>query len=325
MSYALASTARGGFDMASDGRFRFGIQLATAADGPSWRDLARQAEDLGYSTLFVPDHFEDQLGPVAALTSAAEATSELRVGGLVLDNDFRHPVPLAKEMATIDLLSDGRLEMGIGAGWMRTDYERSGIPYDRPGVRVGRLEEAVQVLKGLFGEGEFSFSGDYYEISGLDNLPLPAQRPHPPFLLGGGGRRMLSLAGREGDIVGINPSLHAGEVGPDAAADATAEATDRKLGWLKEAAGDRFADIELTCLSLATMVTDDQAGVAEGMAEMFGLSPQDALEVPHALIGTTEQIIEQLQQRRERWGFSYWVVQGPMEPFAPIVAELSGT
>lgn len=312
--------------MAHDRRLRFGVQLATAPDGPSWTDQARRLEDLGYSSLFVPDHFEDQLGPIAALTAAAAATRELRVGALVLDNDYRHPVPLAKELATIDLLSAGRLEVGIGAGWMRTDYERSGIAYDPPGVRVDRLEESITVLKGLFGEGPTSFAGEHYQVDALDGLPLPTQRPHPPFLLGGGGRRMLALAAREADIVGINPSLRAGEIGADAAADASAEATDRKVAWVREAAGDRFDDLELNCLCFATLVTDDQAGTAETMGKLFGLDAAAALEVPHALIGNVEQITDQIRARRERWGLSYWVIQGDaVDPFAPVVAELAGT
>jgi probable F420-dependent oxidoreductase len=312
--------------MAHDRRFRFGIQLSHAADGPGWAQLARRAEELGYSTLFVPDHFEDQFGPLVALTSAAMATTTLRVGALVLDNDYRHPVPLAKELATLDLVSGGRLEVGLGAGWMRTDYERSGIAHDAAGVRVDRMAEAITVLKGCFADGPFDFSGEHYRIDGYDNRPSPVQRPHPPFLLGGGGKRMLGIAAREGDIVGINPSLHAGEVGAEAAADATAEATDRKLAWVREAAGDRFDDIELNCLVLATIVTDDRDGMAATMGQMFGLDAAGALEVPHALIGTVDEIVETIQARRDRWGFSYWVVQGDaMEAFAPVVARLADT
>jgi probable F420-dependent oxidoreductase len=311
--------------MAHDRRFRFGIQLSHTADGPSWGELARKAEDLGYATLFVPDHFEDQFGPLVALTAAATATTTLRVGALVLDNDYRHPVPLAKELATLDVVSGGRLEVGLGAGWMRTDYERAGMSYDAAKVRVDRMAEAITVLKGCFAEGPFSYAGEHYTIDAYDNRPTPVQRPHPPFLLGGGGKRMLAIAAREADIVGINPSLHAGEVGPDAAADATAEATDRKLAWVREAAGDRFEDLELNCLVLATLVTDDRQGTAAMMGQMFGLDAAGALEVPHALIGTVDEIVETIEARRDRWGFSYWVVQGDaMDAFAPVVARLAG-
>jgi probable F420-dependent oxidoreductase len=312
--------------MAHDRRFRFGIQLSHAADGPGWAAMARRAEELGYSTLFVPDHFEDQFGPLVALTAAATATTTLRVGALVLDNDYRHPVPLAKELATLDVVSGGRLEVGLGAGWMRTDYERAGMPYDPAGVRVDRMAEAIAVLKGCFADGAFDFAGAHYRIDGYDNRPSPVQRPHPPFLLGGGGKRMLGIAAREGDIVGINPSLHAGEVGAEAAADATAAATDRKVAWVRDAAGDRFDDLELNCLVLATIVTDDRDGMAAMMGQMFGLDAAGALEVPHALIGTVDEIVDTIQARRDRWGFSYWVVQGDaMEAFAPVVARLTGT
>ena len=311
--------------MAHDHRFRFGVQMSHTPDGPSWAAAARRAEELGFSTLFIPDHFEDQFGPLVALTAAATATTDLRVGALVLDNDYRHPVPLAKELATLDVVSGGRLEIGLGAGWMRTDYERSGIAYDAPGVRVDRMAEAIDVLKGCFADGPFSYSGDHYTIDGYDNRPTPVQRPHPPLLLGGGGKRMLGIAAREADIVGINPSLHAGEVGAEAAADATAEATDRKLEWVREAAGDRFDEIELNCLVLAVLVTDDQAGSAALMGQMFGLDAEAALEVPHALIGNVDQIAEQIERRRDRWGFSYWVVQADaMEAMAPVVARLNG-
>jgi probable F420-dependent oxidoreductase len=306
--------------------FRFGVQVSHTPDGTSWAALARRAEELGYDTLFVPDHFEDQFGPLVALTAAATATERLRVGALVLDNDYRHPVPLAKELATLDVISGGRLEVGIGAGWMRSDYERSGIAYDEARVRVDRLAEAITVLDGCFAEGAFSFDGEHYQINGYNSLPLPVQRPRPPLLLGGGGPRMLRIAATEADIVGINPSLHAGEIGPDAAADATADATDRKLRWVRDAAGARFADIELNCLVLAVLVTDDQHGAAAAMGQLFGVDAEETLEVPHALIGTVGEITTQLRQRRERWGLSYWVVQGDaMEAMAPVIAELAGT
>ena len=306
--------------------FRFGVQVSHTPDGTSWAALARRAEELGYDTLFVPDHFEEQFGPLVALTAAATATERLRVGALVLDNDYRHPVPLAKELATLDVISGGRLEVGIGAGWMRSDYERSGIAYDEARVRVDRLAEAIAVLDGCFADGAFSFDGGHYQVTNYNGLPLPVQRPRPPLLLGGGGPRMLRIAATEADIVGINPSLHAGEIGPDAAADATAEATDRKLGWVREAAGSRFGDLELNCLVLAVLVTDDQHGAAAAMGQLFGVDAEATLEIPHALIGTVGEITTQLRQRRERWGLSYWVVQGDaMEAMAPVIAELAGT
>lgn len=307
-------------------QFRFGIQVSRAGSRAEWVQRARQAEDLGYSTLFMPDHFTDQLAPVPALMAAAGATTGLRVGTLVLDNDYKHPVVLAKEAATLDLLSDGRLELGIGAGWMKTDYDESGIAYDPPAVRVDRMQEGLRVLKGCFGDGSFSFSGNHYTISGYDGQPKPVQKPHPPILIGGGGRRVLGIAAREADIVGINPNLKAGAITPDAARDATAASVARKLQWVRETAGERFDDIELNCLIFMAMVTDDRQATAENLAGMFGLTPEEALDIPMALVGTVDEIAETLEKRRAEFGFSYVVLQdGAMEALAPVVARLAGT
>ncbi len=243
----------------------------------------------------------------------------------MLDNDYKHPVVLAKEAATLDLLSEGRLELGIGAGWMRSDYEQSGIAYDEPAVRVDRFEEGVKVLKGCFAEGTFSFTGDHYTISSYDGQPLPVQRPHPPILIGAGGKRMLSIAAREADIVGINPNLAPGEVNADVGRDGTAERTDRKLEWVKQAAGDRFDDIEFNSLVFFGIVTDDALGTAANFAPMFGLSPEEGLEVPQALVGTVDQICDTLEQRRERWAISYYVLsEGGAEAIAPVVEKMAG-
>ncbi len=312
--------------MAHPRTFRFGVQLHTATSGPEWADLARRAEDLGYSTLFLPDHFGDQLAPVPALMAAADATTDLRVGTLVFDNDYKHPVVLAKECATLDVLSGGRFELGIGAGWMNTDYEQSGIAMDKPKVRVDRMEEAIAVLKQAFADGPQDFAGEHYRITGYDGLPKPAQRPHPPFLIGGGAKRVLSIAGREADIVGINPSIPNGAVDSDAAKTGLAEFTDQKLAWVREAAGDRYPDLELNMLQFACIVTDDRQGTLEAMAPAFGVSPEDVAEYPHAMVGSIEQICDDLERRRQRWDVSYVVVQGDaMEAMAPVVAKLAGT
>ena len=311
--------------MAHPRRFRFGIQLSTAPDAAGWAEQARLAEDLGYDTLFLPDHFGDQLAPVPALMAAADATTELRLGALVFDNDYKHPVVLAKELATIDRLSGGRVEVGLGAGWMASDYEQSGIPMDPPGVRVDRLEEGIAVVKGCFGPGPFSFEGRHYRITGYDGLPKPVQTP-PPLIIGGCARRVLSIAAREADIVGINPSIHSGQVDAAAAQDGAAARTDQKVEWVREAAGDRYADLELNLLQFAGIVTDDRAGTAEMMAPLFGLPPEEVETYPHACIGTVDQIVEDLQARRERWDVSYIVFQGDaMEPMGPVVARLRGT
>jgi len=311
--------------MAHPRRFRFGLQANKAADAAAWASLARKVEDLGYSTLFMPDHFGDQLAPVPALMAAADATSSLRVGALVFDNDYKHPVVLAKEIASLDVLSGGRVELGIGAGWMTTDYEQSGIPHDPAGVRVGRMAEGIEVIKGMFAAGAFSFAGEHYTITGLDGSPKPLQRPHPPLLIGGGGKRVLSIAARQADIVGINPALTTGAVDASAAADATAAATDRKIGWVRDAAGDRFDDLEINCLMFACIPTDDAAGTNEMMAPMFGLEPAEMPAVPHVLIGTVDEMCEALEQRRERWGMSYFVVQeDSIDALAPVIARLAG-
>ncbi len=311
--------------MAHERRFRFGIQLSSASSGEEWAAQARKAEDLGYSTLFMPDHFGDQLAPVPALMAAASATTELKVGALVFDNDYKHPVVLAKELATIDVLSGGRLEVGLGAGWMKSDYDQSGIPMDPPGVRVSRMVEGIAVVKGCFAPGPFSHSGEHYTITGYDGHPKPVQSP-PPLLIGGGARRVLSIAAREADIVGINPSIHSGQVDAAAAQNGAAAETDQKLTWVREAAGDRYADLEINLLQFAAIVTDDQRGTAEMMAPLFGLPPEELDTYPHACIGTVEEIADSLRARRERWDASYIVFQGDsMEAMAPVVAALRDT
>lgn len=311
--------------MAHDRRFRFGAQVHRASSAREWRDTARKAEDLGFSTLTLPDHFGDQFAPAPALMAAADATTALRVGALVWDNDYRHPLVLAKELATLDLLSDGRLEIGLGAGWMLADYEASGIPYDPPAVRIERFAEGLAVIKGLLGPGPFSFSGRHYRIADHEGRPKPVQQPRPPILVGGGGRRVLSLAAREADIVGINADLRAGRGGPETAPNLTVEATDRKLAWVREAAGDRFDRIELHTLVGFAMVTDDPAPILAGMAGHFGCTPDEASHVPVCLVGTAEQMVEELQWRRERWGVSYVTFEGDWEALAPVVARLAGT
>jgi probable F420-dependent oxidoreductase len=313
--------------MAHPRPFRFGVQLSHAASGSDWAELARKAEDLGYSSLFLPDHFGAQLSPGPALVAAAAATTSLRVGTLVLDNDYKHPVVTAKEMATIDLLSDGRLELGIGAGWMSSDYDQSGIAMDPPGVRVDRLAEGIAVLKGLFAPGPFSYDGRHYRIDQLDGQPKPVQLPHPPLLVGGGGPQVLALAGREAQIIGINPAIRSGQADATAARDGVAASTDQKVRWVREAAGGRYADIEINLLIYGCMVTDERASTIETMAPLFGLEPGELADYPHAWIGSIDEICHSLEAGRDRWDASYLVVQGPeaMQAAAPIVARLTGT
>ena len=311
--------------MARDRRFRFGAQLSFAGAGPEWVAKARRVEELGYSTLSVPDHFDDQLAPFPALTAAAAATTTLRVGTLVLANDYRHPLLTAKEAATVDLLSGGRLELGMGAGWLRSDYEQSGIALDRPGARIDRLEEGLAVVKGLLAGGKFSFSGSYYTVRGHPGTPLPVQRPRPPILVGGGGRRILALAGREADIVSVNFNLSSGTIGTQLGPTATAGATVEKVRWVHEAAGARFDDIELSHTAYLSMVTDDRDAVAAGLGSGFGLDGEQVLAMPNFLIGTVAQIADEIERRRDELGFSYVVVGGECyEAMAPVVARLAG-
>lgn len=306
--------------------FRFGVQAAATYDANGWVELARQIEDLGYATLTMPDHFTQQLAPVPALMAAADATKELRIGALVLDNDYRHPVVLAKELATIDVLSSGRLEIGLGAGWMASDYEASGIAYDRPGVRIDRFEEGLAVIKGAMADGAFSFAGKHYTVTNYDGEPKPVQRPHPPVLIGGGGRRMLTIAAGEADIVGINGTLTAGTVGPEALATMTYQSVVDRINLLRDVAGDRLAGVELNIRTFFVSVTEDRATVIDNIAAWVNVEPAMVEASPFALIGNISDITETLLRRREEFGFSYVVVgPGEVESFAPVVATLAGT
>ena len=306
--------------------FRFGVQLSGPPDARRWVEQARRIEDLGYSTVTMPDHFTDQLAPVPALMAVADATSTVRIGALVFDNDYKHPVVLAKELATMDVLSGGRVEIGLGAGWMESDYRAAGLPYDRPGVRIDRFVEGLAVIKGALAQGPFSFSGEHYTITGYDGQPLPVQRPHPPMLIGGGGPRVLGVAAREADIVGINGTLAAGVVGPEAIATMTREAVEERVRHVREVAADRITEIELNIRVFFTSVTDDRAGTVAAVAGAIGVEPAMIEASPFALIGGVEEIIETVRRRREELGFSYLIVGGDdIEPFAPVVAALAGT
>jgi probable F420-dependent oxidoreductase len=305
--------------------FRFGVQLSGPADAKGWVETVRMIEDLGYATVTMPDHFTEQMAPLPALSVAAASTNALRIGALVLGNDYKHPVVLAKELASLDVLSEGRVEIGLGAGWMESDYRASGIPYDRPGVRIERLAEAVAVLKGAMGDEPFSYAGHHYSITDYDGNPKPRQRPHPPLLIGGGGRRLLTLAAREADIIGINGTLAAGVVGPEAVATMTREAVEARIGIVREAAAGRSDEIELNIRVFLVNVTDDRAGVLAGIAGMFGVDESMVAASPFALIGSTAMMTEEVLRRREELGFSYLIVGGDdIEPFAPVVAALAG-
>jgi len=308
--------------------FRFGVQCSSppSVTSRSWSELARRCEDLGVYRMTVSDHLDEQLAPIAALMAAADATTTLRIGAMVLCNDYRHPAVMAKEAATLDVLSDGRFELGLGAGWMTSDYEHAGIDFDPAPVRIARLEEAIGVVKGLFSEGPCHFAGEHYRIDGLSGSPKPVQAPHPPIVIGGGGRKVLELAGRHADVVGLNPKLPNGVIDASAGPDATEAATERKIGWIRAAAGDRFDAIELQARVHLIVVTDDRKGTADLLAEGFGLSPDEALRSPHALCGTVDEIADDLIERRDRFGISaVGIALSDLDAMEPVIARLAGT
>ena len=302
--------------------FRFGVHTSIAPTMSVWRDRARMAEGFGYSALYVTDHFDAQFGPLVAATVAAEATVTLHVGTLVLNNDLRNPIVLAKEIASLGLAAEGRIEVGLGAGWLRSDYEETGIEYDDPGVRVDRLAESLTVMKALWSEDETTFAGRHYTVRGARCDPRPASLPR--IIVGGGSKRVLTVAAEQADIVGVNTSLASGEKGSDAASKATFDHYDRCLGWVRAAAGDRFGSLELQIAAFAVMVVGNRRAAVRS-ATLLGFSGEEALGLPIVLIGTVDELCERLLERRERWGFSNVVVPGEaMESFAPVVARLVG-
>lgn len=315
--------------MSTQRSFRFGVSVHATKPKKEWIEQARQVEDLGYSTLCMPDHLGEQLSPVPALVVAASATSTLRVGTLVFDNDFRHPAMLAKEVATLDLLSEGRLELGMGAGWMKGEYERAGIPFERAGVRIARLEESVKIVKALLREEDpVHFTGQHYTINGLQGFPRPVQRPHPPIHIGGGGQSLLSLAAREADIIGFLPRARPDGKGQNIA-DATPESLDEKIDWVRTAAGEHFADLELGILVAQVFTTSEREQAAQFIASTlaagYDISTEAILQAPYLLIGSIEQICDDLQARRERYGISYITVfENSLEAMAPVIKQLAG-
>ena len=305
--------------------FRFGVTAPTPSGGTNWAERARRVEQLGYSMLVVPDHFRDHLAPVPALVAAALATTRLRVGSLVFSNDFRHPAVLAKEAATIDVLSGGRFELGLGGGWLRAENDQAGIRFDAPGTRIERLEEAVTIIKGLLAGERVTFAGRHYTIADLEGRPTPVQRPHPPIAIGGGGRRTLTLAAREASIVGLVPRARRDGSGLDLS-DLSDAATREKLEWVRSAAGARFNSLEINALIQAVVVADQRMTAADQLASRFKVAREVVLETVYVAVGTIEEICETLRQRRERHGISYLTVfERDMEAFAPVVERLAGT
>jgi probable F420-dependent oxidoreductase len=304
--------------------FRFGVLLDTRGGTPAGTaELARRAEAADVDVLLGTDH----VGRRAALPllQAAASVSRLRIGTYVLNNDFRHPVLLAQDLATLDIVTDGRVEIGLGAGWNRPEYDAIALPFDAPGVRVGRVEASVRILKAAMRDGRVERGADaaYPAISAGD-LPRSAQRPHPPFLVGGGGPRLLRFAAREAQIVALNPrSLPEGRLDP---ADVTAAAVDRKIGWVRDAAGERWAELEINAILFDV---DPDFGRRSGPPppRTHGASEDIMAASPHYLVGDVDEMAEQVLEARRRWGISYLSMRpahlDAMEPVIRRVRDLA--
>src|SRR5947207_6431072 len=285
---------------------------------------------MGYSALMIPDHLVDILAPVPALATIAAVTERIRIGTFVFNNDLRHPAVLAHDLASLDVLSDGRLEIGIGAGWNVPEYEAIGLPFDRTPVRVERMKEGVAVLKGCFADGPFSWSGTSYTIGEYDFLPKPVQKPHPPFLIGGGGRRTLTFAAREANTIGLAPRILANGRGDPRSI--TVAATAEKIEWVREAAGDRFDDLEFNIYPSMRQVTvtdharDEARKLIDRMRDRTGyeLTEDELLEAPHIFIGTIDFLVDKLVRLRKQLGISS-ILLGAVDELAPVVERLAGT
>ena len=301
--------------------FRFGVN-GTTTSLQVWHEVARTAEGLGFATLIAQDHVGQQLAPLPALVAAGAVTTQLRLATVVLDNDFRHPALLAKEAATVDVLSGGRLELGLGAGWLQSDYDKTGIPFDPPGVRIARLAEAVQICKSFFTAPEaVTFVGRHYRIQALDAAPRPVQQPRPPLMLGGRARRMLELAAREADIVGLSLLDRRGPGLPEP------PSFEQKVAWVREAAGPRLAELELHVNASLVIVGDGQAQAVEAavaqQAHRSGQTPAQVLASPGTLVGSVAAVVERLHALREQFGLRYWVIPArAMAAFGPVIARL---
>jgi probable F420-dependent oxidoreductase len=311
--------------------FRFGVQLAELP-AQGWKEGVRRIEALGYSSIFFPDHFSTQWEPVAALAAVAAATERIRIGSLVYDVDYRHPVVFAKAAATTQLLSGGRHEFGIGAGWMETDYVEAGLPYDPIGTRIERLDEALQIIRAMWTQETTSFEGRHYRVREIAQAAKLPPGSEPQILVGGGGRRMLRLAGRHADIVGINATMRDGKVTAETPLDLAPARVREKVEWVREgalAAGRDPDALELNSLVFLVAITDDPSGIRTALAANTGMSEEDLLDCPLFLTGSGAEIRERLEKRREQTGMSYIVIQGAdaglVEQFAEqVVAPLTG-
>ncbi|AMY20994.1 LLM class F420-dependent oxidoreductase [Rhodococcus kroppenstedtii] len=297
--------------------------------------LAQKAEELGYDSFMIPDHLGNQVGPIAALGALAVATDKIRLGTAVLANGFRHPAVLAKDATTIDQISGGRLEFGIGAGWMKEEYDKAGIAYESPGVRIEKLDESLTILDVLLRGQECTFEGKHYQVRGLQGSPRPRQGPRPPIAVGGGGPRMLALAAKHADIISLVPSTT--KEGKLKLSEITMEKSIERVEVIRRAAGDRFADIELNWTITTILISDDREQTAEmvlgaldngfppNMDVDVKLTVEDVLRSPYIAIGSFEEIAEQVRGVRAATGMSYvGVFPTQMEAFAPVIPLLAG-
>lgn len=317
--------------------FKFAVRINQAKPAKDLRQRARDLEAMGYYAIHISDHVAgpgSALEPtghppaswaaIPAMMALADATETVRIGARVLCVSYHHPVVLAKELATIDVLSDGRLEIGLGAGWLGAEYEAIGLPFEPAATRIDKLGETVSLIKALFDDGPVAFDGEHFHAAGFEGAPRPAQRPTPPLAIGGGSPRVLRLAGREADIVSINLDNRSGKLGADGMQRSTAAATHQKIGWVREGAGDRFSNIELE-ISPSVVVTGDPAAAAAPMVDRLGLSVAEVLAHPHLLIGSVEEICDELCKRRDEYGISYVTIgEDGAAAFAPVVDRLAG-
>ena len=321
------------------------IRFGLVASGTEVADLvttAQTAEDIGFSSIALNDHFNSTAAPMLGLQAMAAATSQIRIATSVLNQDLRHPTVLAKEAATLDVLSGGRLELGLGAGWVRADYDQSGIAFDTAGTRIDRLEENIAVLRGLFGPSPLTFRGSHYAVTDLDGTPKPAQSGGPPIMIGGGGRRLLSMAAERADIVQVLGAAFGtrGAVVDDLSSFRT-ESFEERLDWIRSAAGTRFDELELSLMLVFVAISDDVEETAKGFLDMvtgavarYGgevgevdVELQTLLDSPVVAIGTLTEVCEKLTRVRNTLGFNYFVTPYPasMEALAPIFTRLTGT
>ena len=318
--------------------FRFGVQAFEASSASEWYETVRKAEDLGYSTLFSSDHYFGpgdiavatghrpvDMAPLTSIAMAAARSTTLRVGCRVFCCDFHHPVVLAKEMATLDVLSDGRLEVGLGAGWIRDEYDGLGVAMAPAGQRIAKLGEFVDLMRAHWSGEQIDQHGSYVDVTGFAGLPRPVQQPGPPIIIGGGAPKILRLAGERADIVSINFNNASGKLGSASVMSSGADETTDKVGWIREGAGDRFDSIEIEIGAYFVAVGDGAAAQLEAMASRFGVGAAEFASHPHALFGTVDEIADVLRARRDQYGVSYvTVAQRYLDEFAPVVAALAG-